>query len=177
MASPPAQEVATVDHVFAPVVRGDEVIVASSAIGCVGLDAASGAVHWTEPLRATGPFRWGHGGRGGPRCPALRCVSPHPGEPPPGDAIDPAVRQASSQGIQAIAVLDRTTVGGITVAAMRGDTTMRHDRVVVFGQELRVWDIPPPENGQPRAEPMALAASRACAFLFWDGRHAASLCP
>lgn len=164
---------ATVDHVFAPLVRGEDVIVASSAIGCVGVRVEDGSVRWTEPLRVAGPFEHGHGAIAGPRCPAqVRCVSPHPGEPERSDDIDPLVRRARGAGIDAIAVLDRAG----DAAALRGDTSMRRDRVVIFSDPPRVWDIPPPDDQEPRAEPIALAtAGRDRVIVFWDGLHAAAL--
>ena len=166
--SPAAEDVATVDHVFAPVLRGDEVVAASSAIGCVGV--VGGDVMWREPIRAgAGPFAYGHRSIAGPRCPALVCRSPHPGEPGPSAEIDPLIRRARAQGIEAIAVLDRAG----PVAALRGDATLRNDLLVRF-DPVWVWRIPPPQGGAPRAEPMALASDPRRAVLFWDGRHLAA---
>lgn len=165
--SPTAEVVGTVEHVFAPVLRGDEVIAASSAIGCVGV--VDGEVTWREPLRLEGPFTYGHRSPAGPRCPALTCRSPHPGEPPPQDAIDPLLARAREAGVEAIAVLDRAG----PVAALRGDASLTNDLLVRL-DPVWVWRIPPPADGAPRAEPMALVADDRRAVLFWDGRHLAA---
>lgn len=99
----------------------------------------------------------------------MTCRSPHPGGPGPTDAVDPLLARAREAGVEAIAVLDRAG----PVAALRADASLRNDLLVRL-DPVWVWRIPPPEDGEPRAEPMALTADSHRAVLFWDGRHLAA---
>ena len=180
-ASPPADLGAvTIDHSYAPLLEGDQVIVASSALGCAGLDRRTGRLLWQEEeIRpAAGPSRAGHAAVGGRRCPTarLRCASPHPGAATP--AHEDALRRVRAAGVPAIQVLDRAqSAAGAGAAreilAVRLDRSLTRDAVVLLEEGRLLWTWPLPAPPAPRAEPMRLAADRTGAALFHDGRHAA----
>jgi hypothetical protein len=186
MVSPPAEPgLLTIDHTYAPILSVGEVVLASTALGCTGLDLATGRPRWREPLDPpNGPVTAGHrASSSGPSCPAprLHCLSPHapiedPWEDPGEEVHDTRRRLARAAGVPAIQVLAAASAGArrMTILALRLDTTLTRDALAAFeGQRLHwIWPIPPPRD-QVRAEPMAVAADAERAVLFFDSRHAA----
>jgi len=191
MISPPAERGwLTIDHVYRPLVTGDELVLASSALGCTGLDLATGEVRWREPLGPLpGPATADHpAAAAGLRCPAarLRCASPHApaaGEPPAAGESDERERrhdalraQARAAGVPAIQVLDAIELPDRrALLAVRLDTSLTRDALALLAGDRLLWSWPLPPPPEPRAEPMAVASGADRAVVFFDGLHAAAL--